>query len=190
MRMQSLAFVPLLLSGLAAPAAAQIGFKAGLTFSTLSESNAAPDFKNQTGFAAGVSLGIPLGGSLLRLQPEALYVEKGAKSDPGNVETKIAYLDIPVLLRVNIPTPGVTPFAVAGPMVSLRLSCEIGMQDCDQDVESTDYGVALGGGVRFGGTLGLTLEGRYTAGLRNINKVSDGIDAKTRTFMILAGISF
>jgi hypothetical protein len=189
MRWKPLALALALVPVVAAPASAQLGFKAGLTFATLSEDDASPDFKNQTGFAAGVAIGLPLGIPILRLQPELLYVEKGAKVEP-DTEVKIAYLEVPVLFRVNIPSPGITPFAVAGPMASLRLSCEIDAEDCDQDVESVDYGVALGAGLRFGGPLGLTLEGRYTAGLKNINKVSEGIDNKTRTFMVLAGVSF
>jgi hypothetical protein len=171
------------------PALAQLGVKAGLSFATLSESSTSPDFRNQTGFAAGVSLGLPLGGVFV-LQPEALYAEKGAKGATSSNDLKVAYLDVPLLLRLTIPTPGLAPFAVGGPQASFQLRCELGQSDCDQDFAGTDYGVAVGAGVRIGGGLGFTVEARYTQGLKDINRVSQGFDSKTRTFFILAGLSF
>ncbi len=163
------------------------GLKAGLSFATLS--NARPDWKTRTGFAAGIALG--LGPGPVSLQPEALYVQKGVAPNgaPSNSAPKLAYLDVPVLLKLQVPTPGISPFAVAGPVVSFRLSCTAGDADCNSTFKSTDWGVALGGGLRLGGPTGLTIEGRYTWGLTDIHDVSAGVSSRTRTFLLLAGVS-
>ncbi len=163
------------------------GLKAGLSFATLS--NASPDWKTRTGFAGGVALGLMPGP--VSLQPEVLYVQKGvaANGAPSNTAPRLAYLDVPVLLKVQLPTPGIAPFADAGPVVSFRLSCTAGDADCRDTFKSTDWGVALGGGVRLGGATGLTIEGRYTWGLNDVHDISSGVASKTRTFLVLAGIS-
>ena len=44
--------------------------------------------------------------------------------------------------------------------------------------------------LRFGGNHGLTVEGRYTWGLADIKDLSAGVKQQTRTFLVLAGVSF
>jgi hypothetical protein len=189
MRIRVPVLLALLLGLGAPPAVAQFGIKGGLSFATLSESDASPDFRNRTGFAVGVSLGLPLAG-LLALQPEALYAEKGAGAATAAQATTLAYLDIPVLLRLNFPTPVLTPFVVAGPQASLRLRCRVGQRDCDQDFGGTDYAGAVGAGIKLQGGVRLTVEVRYTQGLKDIRNVSEGFDTRTRTFLTLVGLSF
>lgn len=169
---------------LAAPVHAQLGLKAGASFATRSDSR--PDLNNRTGFAAGLSLPLPLG-PIFALQPEALYVEKGWE---GFTNQKLTYLEVPLFLRANIPVPGISPFGLAGASASFRLSCKTNDVDCPSGARKTDYGVALGAGVRLGGLSGLTLEGRYTWGLRNVSDVTTGLDSKTRSFLALVGVEF
>ena len=176
----------LAVAALAVPASAQLGVKAGVSFATLS--NRSPDFDARTGFAAGISL--DLGGGVIGLAPELLYVQKGTTSDgaPSSTAVKLSYAEIPVLLKVSLPIPSLQPFAYAGPSVSFRLGCEAGDTECDDDtIKSTDYGAVLGAGVKLGGRF--TLEGRFNWGIADINNLSDGVDTKTRTFMVLAGFS-
>lgn len=186
MRKSAIALLAVLTLAIPAAAEAQIGIKAGATFATLS--NRSPDFDTRTGFAAGISL--DMGGGVIGLAPELLYVQKGMTSDgaPSSTAVKLSYAEVPVLLKVALPIPSLQPFAYAGPSVSFRLSCEANDTDCDDDtIKSTDYGVVLGGGVKLGGRF--TLEGRFNWGLADINNITDGVDTKTRTFMVLAGFS-
>ena len=87
------------------PAQASLGIKAGLSFATLS--NNKPDWKNRTGFAAGIAL--DLRGGLIGLQPEALYVQKGVEFDgtpsASSDAPRLTYIDVPILLKITIPTP-------------------------------------------------------------------------------------
>ena len=170
-------------------AQASLGLKGGVSFATLS--NKAPDWKSRTGFALGAAF--DLGSGLIGIQPEVLYVQKGVTF--GGTPTsssdapRLGYLDVPVLLKLTVRTPGIQPMAYAGPSVNFRLSCSVNGVDCKSLTKSTDYGVVLGGGVRLGGSHGLTVEGRYTWGLKDVHDPGAGVANQTRTFLLLAGVS-
>ena len=173
----------------AARAQGSIELKAGASFATLS--NKAPDWKSRTGFAVGAAF--DLGSGLISLQPEVLYSQKGVAFDgtPSSSSTAphLGYIDVPVLIKLTIRTPALQPMAYAGPSVNFRLSCSVSGTDCKDVTNSTDYGVVLGGGLRFGGSRGFTVEGRYTWGLKDVHDPSAGVKNETRTFLLLAGIS-
>ena len=186
MRKQAFSLIAVVALMIPTAVSAQFGVKGGLSFATLS--NRSPDFDARTGFAAGISL--DLGGGLIRLAPELLYVQKGMTDEgvPSSTAVRLSYAEVPVLLKVMLPVPSIQPFAYAGPSVSFRLSCKTDEADCPDDtIKDHDYGVVLGGGVRLGGRL--TLEGRFNWGLADINKLSAGVDTKTRTFLVLAGFA-
>ena len=170
------------------PGSAQLGLKGGLSFATLS--NAAPDLKTRTGFAGGIALN--LGRGAVVLQPEALFVRKSATREliPGEEPTSVRVdnLELPLLVRLNIPVGGVTAYGLAGGLLDIVLNCDLVGGACPNYVSKHDFGVALGGGIRFSGRRGLSIEGRYTWGLREVSEISTGLDQRTRTFMILAGI--
>ena len=171
-----------------ASAQTTIGLKGGLSFATLS--NKHPDWDTRTGFAAGIALDMRAGP--IGIQPELLYVQKGVKSDgsPGSDAPKLDYAEVPVLLKVTVPLPALQPFVYAGPSIGFRLSCKLGEVDCGSGViKSTDFGAVLGGGIRLGGNKGLTLEGRYTWGLKDVHDLTAGVESRTRTFLVLAGVS-
>ncbi len=173
---------------LAAPAQTSMGIKGGLSYATLS--NKSPDFDNRTGLAAGIAFDMRSG--LIGIQPEILYVQKGvtATGTPSGSSPKLDYIEVPVLLKLTLGTPGLQPMVYAGPSAGFRLSCKVLEVDCaGGTVKSTDWGAVLGGGLRIGGNKGLTLEGRYSWGLKDIHDVSAGVDQKTRTFLALVGFS-
>lgn len=181
---------------LAVPAQAHaqfsVGLKGGLTFATLSESDLSPDFKNQTGFAAGFHLAI--GAGVFGFQPEALLTQQGAKVQDGTDEgsLKVSYLVVPANLRINIPSVGVRPYLIGGPYAAFKLSCSVEdlLDDCDDlDLNGTDWGVNFGGGLVFG-QRGFFLEARYALGLKDISDVSAGFEPKNRVFLVMAGITF
>jgi hypothetical protein len=179
-----LGFAPAVVS-----AQTSIGIKGGLSYATLSDKS--PDFDSRTGFAAGIAVDMRSG--LIGIQPEILYVQKGvtATGMPSGSSPKLDYLEVPVLLKLTLGTPGIQPMVYAGPSAGFRLSCKVAEVTCNSGtIKSTDWSAVLGGGVRIGGNKGLTLEGRYSWGLKDIHDVSAGVDQKTRTFLALAGFSF
>jgi hypothetical protein len=177
----------LLLVGLVAPVHAQFAIKGGVTFSTLSKDDLSPDFENSTGFAAGIHFG--LGSGKFKIQPEALLIQVGASgiTETGEGELNLSYLQIPVNLRFNFGSGGITPFILGGGYASFEMSCDVEdlVDDCDDlDLGGSDYGVDFGGGLKFAG--GLFAEARYNLGLNE----SGEFNSKQRVFLILAGWEF
>lgn len=176
---------------------AEFGLKGGVSFGNISNKGVLPgNLDNRTGFAAGVSVATT---GLIGIGGEALFAQRGIKSDVAGDGTKVDYVDIPVYLRVMAPTPGIKPFAYAGPQVSFELRCKANDADCPDvspggaERKKTDFAAVIGGGAQFGGENGrFSLEGRYIYGLTDLKlgTVTDANSYKTRSFLILAGFVF
>jgi outer membrane protein with beta-barrel domain len=171
----------------------QFGIKGGASFGNISNKGVLPgDLKTRTGFAAGVSVGF--GAQLLGIGAEALFAQRGLSSD-GIGGAKLDYLDIPVYLKLQVPSPGIAPFGYLGPQVSFEVNCSNGDLDCsDNGRSTTDYAGVIGAGVKFGGgsKVGVTVEARYVYGLKDLklDTVTSDDSFKTRSFLILGGLVF
>lgn len=184
----------------------RLGAKGGVTFSNVSEEPQDPEFdpESRTGFGGGAEVQIPLGASGLVLQPELLYMSKGFEiSDASSTaKLKLDYVEIPLLVRFNIPAQSVMPFLYGGPVVSFEASCKVEGEeagisvdaDCDAfdedfDTESTDFGVLFGGGLAFAAGPGdLFVEGRYNIGLKDVDSAAD-FEVKNRSGAVMIGYS-
>ena len=179
----------------AVPASAQVefGLKGGASFGNISNKGLLPgNLKTRTGWAAGASLGYRAG--LIGVGGEALFAKRGLKSD-GTGDLKLDYVDIPVYLKIQAPTPGISPFGYIGPQVSFEVTCKVDNVDCaDGDRSKTDYAGVVGAGVKFGneGGVGFTAEARYIYGLKDLKlgTVTSSESFKTRSFLILGGVVF
>lgn len=187
----------------AAPATAQmtteIAAKAGVSFSKLDVEDA--DFDNLTAFVGGGHIRFDLGS--FSVQPEVLFVRKGAKEsdEDGEFKIKIDYVEIPVLLRYDVMTAGgVAPFFYAGPAVAFEIACNLSQEngqsveaDCDEvdefpERKSLDVGILGGAGVAFAAGPGnLFVEGRYNFGLTNISDSELDDEAKNRSASVMVG---
>jgi len=169
---------------MAVPTSAQVSVKAGVSHANVSNNGALPgDIGARTGLTAGLSFASEP--RLLGLGVEALYSQQGTSGD------EIDYIDVPTYLRVMVPAPGLAPFAYAGPQISFEVRCRTGGAACpDTGRPSTTYAGVIGAGVRLGGVL--SVEGRYIYGLQDLHlsTVTTGTSYQTRSFEILAGISF
>jgi hypothetical protein len=179
----------------AVPASAQVefGLKGGASFGNISNKGLLPgNLKTRTGWAAGASLGYRAG--LIGVGGEALFAKRGLKSD-GTGDLKLDYVDIPVYLKIQAPTPGISPFGYLGPQVSFEVTCKVDNLDCaNGDRSKTDYAGVIGAGVKFGNEsgVGFTAEARYIYGLKDLKlgTVTSSESFKTRSFLILGGIVF
>ena len=156
----------------------------------------------------------------ITIQPEVLYMMKGAKFDDytnaldmdiTDAKMEFSYVEVPILVKYNIPTEGkIAPSLFAGPAVGFLMSAkkkgaEDGVDyDCDVKdyMKSIDFGVAVGGGidVAMGEKGKLTFDARYTLGLSNINDVAEadvadfgyGTDAslKNANISVMVGYAF
>ncbi len=160
----------------------------------------------RTGLAIGGFVGIPAGNNLV-IQPEMYYVQKGMKgkgrdSDGfGNGTITAEYIEIPVLLKFNIGTPGAKamPNLFVGPALAMKLGAELkvttddgdtDITDIEEGLNSTDLGLVLGFGVDVDK---LTFDLRYVMGLTSIADTG-GADVdfsiKNSVFMLMAGYAF
>ena len=196
----------LLLASLAtAPLGAQVrlgllagGVSANVTTATVDQ---IPNKSSQTGFMAGVSATASIG-KRLSFGPEVAYVQKGVKAQDNshtvNEDVKVSYLEVPLLLRANLGTGSIRPYLLGGPSFAIKTGCKLRLygagtdttrncKDVNADVESSDFGVMVGGGIGFGR---FALSVRYDMGMKNINKKSVGNDAvKNRTVMGVVSVA-
>lgn len=169
---------------------AQVGVKSGVSFGQVSNSGVLPgEVGVRTGFTIGVSA-FTVGPLSLGL--EGLYSQRGVSSQAGANSRELEYFDLPVLVRVMIPT-GISPFVYAGPQLSYELACNSGGGDCPRgDRPKAPKAAVIGGGISFGQETAVSIEGRYIYGLQDLDleTITDEESFKERSFMILAGITF
>ena len=190
-RSLAVAAVAFLGVGPVAARAQHFGIKGGFAYSDVTNGGLFPGgATHRNGFAvgAGVSAGDGLGVGV-----EALYAQRGVLSPTVGDGRELNYLDIPIYLRLGVRTPGISPFAYAGPQVSFELECYDRGVDCpDTGRQTTTYAGVIGGGLRFGMFSGLSLEARYLYGLTNLRltTVTTQANYRTRSLLVLAGVSF
>jgi hypothetical protein len=119
----------------------------------------------------GGFLDVPLA-SVLNLQPEILYEQKGGKY--YGTAYQLDYIEIPILLDVAL----IGPFGI---LVGPSFAVEVGNVN---NVNDTDIGVILGGQLNLDRFL---VSFRYEAGLLNIFPINP---AQNGTFTALVGLSF
>ena len=194
-----------LLAG-AAPATAQVGFGVigGVSFANIygsEKDDFAPGRDGRTGFLAGAMLDFPLG--IISIRPEVFYVQKGAQFSDQTfaAEFNLDYIEIPVLLAVGIPAGGVKIEFFAGPQVAFRIKCDISSTEtggteqslpCDDaingaELETTDFGVIVGGGVAIGNFMAQVA---LDYSLTPVDAEIDPFDIKNKAIYVLLGWMF
>ena len=172
------------------------GVKGGVNIANVdvSDDGAAPSFDPRIGLVAGGFVRMPVA-SWLAVQAEGLYAEKGARVEESGVDAKLIlnYLEVPVLARVPL---GRLFYVTGGPSMAFLLQAKVRTRfsgatediDISDDVQSFDFGLAMGGGVELGR---LIIDGRYTLGLRDADKdTTDATTTKNRTISFTAGFRF
>jgi hypothetical protein len=159
------------------------------------------DIKTRVGLAAGgfVTIGVSKN---FAIEPEALFVQKGAKEEETGetLSLKVSYVEVPVLLKLRFPGSGtVVPHVYAGPYVAFKAGCNLKgtagsitisgkCEDEDVHIKSTDFGATFGGGVDVGRAI---IDVRYDLGFSKIGDDTSGDnDIKNRAFYLLVGWTF
>ncbi len=206
-----------LVSLAAAPVAAQgikvnLGPMAGGSYATLTGKDAdifvegtSISKKYRFGFAAGAFAEFEIGKNVA-IEPQVIYVQKGAKYDftdlgtgqSAKVTFKLDYVQVPVLLKAEFrPESGnLTPAVFVGPAVGFKAKCTIKgesagttvSQDCPSgSVKGTDFSVVFGVGLEVDK---LSFQARYDLGLTKIDDSSPAADVKNGTFLVTVGYGF
>ncbi len=167
------------------------GIKGGVNYSTFNNTN---DAEYKAGVLAGVYSRISVPATPMVIQPEILYAQYGSNFEGTDAKFSVDYIQVPVLAKFGFGAPGVPvqPEVFFGPYAGFKVNSELSNSDISVDAddffETTDLGVAVGAGVNINR---ISLEFRYTAGLRNVVANSDfEDDQKNGAFSLTAGISF
>lgn len=169
-----------------------LGIKAGPNFASQNSSGGdpgfEPDFKNITALHAGIYMNYFFG-ETVGIQPEILFSQKGSKVQDIDLENKLTYIDIPILLRfqfleiLNIH---------AGPQFSFLTSAKSvysgGSFDIKDDLKSLETSLAFGAGVDL--PLRLNVTARYIIGLTNIADDTDFDDIELKNSMFQLSLGF
>jgi opacity protein-like surface antigen len=128
-----LLFILFLFTQIGAGAQSYFTIRTGYATSKVAVSEQTPgDFTFKSGYHAGIGFEINAVKNVLSVLPELLYVQKGFTTTLNHPdwqtckvvykdEVKINYLEIPVLLRLNLNQHKVRLFANAGPSFSVGL---------------------------------------------------------------------
>ena len=160
------------------------GVKLGFDIAKINtDYNELDDFLDtRVGFSGGAFLTYTLNRQFA-VQPELLYVSKGAEKDLFFVsaEWSMDYLELPVLLKYDIVPDGkLHPNVFIGPAFALLLSSKVRFMDYSYDVadymKSMDVGFVFGAGVDY---KRVTFDVRYNLGLVGTIDAADKINDLT-----------
>lgn len=196
------AFLFLLIFPANSEAGIQFGIRGGGNASKLTGAdiqNLEGTIKYKIGLVGGIFFAINIG-KIITIEPEFLYTMKGSQEQvtAGDYTEKLYgdYLEIPVLLKLRIPTPGIQPAIFAGPSVGFKLKekLQINGQDVplqEKILENNDYGAIFGAGLDFGRHFMIDI--RYSLGLKKVLSAAQGttaLDVKNGVWSATVGIAF
>ncbi len=184
----------LLLSGAASAGGITCGFKGGINLSDLTgEGIEGNEMKIVGGGGIFCNYAVT---DIISVQPEALYMMKGTKSETlENTGIHLTYIDIPLLVKFSVPTESdFVPSFFAGPSFGIlnTATYEVALEEEDikDDLESIDYGLVLGAGIDYRiGKGRLLLDVRYSFGLLTIldEEHDEGEDVRNTGIMLMVG---
>ena len=165
-----------------------IGAKGGFVYSSLKFSDANDVFNSKAGWMAGIFFGSK---SPFGVLAEINYLVKRTTDVATGANTDLRYLDIPLMLKVNIGSThanGVSFYVFGGPGFDFKVGESISNIAQVQTYENFDFSLIVGAGVEI---TRFIIEGRGMWGLRNIavNNFGAG-DLHSRSFALLFGLRF
>jgi opacity protein-like surface antigen len=182
-----------------------VGFQFGpqIASGSLSTNNgAAPDSDSRTRINMGVFFEHAFDSNFV-LRPELNFSERGfsMNGQNGSADFSANYLEVPAMVKGQLPLGGFTPYVMTGPFVGflvgkgVTVNTKNGQQssvNLNNQVNSFNFGWNFGLGSSFAVARGWKLDAglRYSLGLTNVSSTSaDGDSVKLSAFQVLAGIS-
>jgi Outer membrane protein beta-barrel domain len=170
--------------------------------------------ESRQGAITGVYLHVPFN-RLVSVRPELLFSLRGGQAlvgvadsdDFAEIGVELAYLELPLLARLVLPRGRFRPAVFGGPSVALQIGCDFlfilapdtsrstcGERDTTDvidvsQVREWDLAWVVGGAMELHlSRTTLSLQGRYTRGLRSV--LEGGVDLRNRTLAVLFGLTF
>jgi hypothetical protein len=159
------------------------------------------------GAITGVYLHLPVN-PIVSVRPELLFSLRGGRTlvqlagsdDIADADIELAYLEVPLLARLNLPRGRIRPVVFAGPSLALQIGCDVELQTdtlrtftCSGDTLSQirEWDLAWVAGTAVEMHLPrttLAIQVRYTAGFRSV--FEEPIDLRNRGMALLFGLTF
>lgn len=153
-----------------------LGMEAGANFADLTGNNVDSFVDSRLGLVGGGFLRLPLT-QALALQPEILYEQKGADtSSGGEAGYRLDYVEVPVLLEVNLGFPVVGPGILLGPAFDINVFSS----GLTNKANPADAGLIGGLQVHLDPWV---LSGRYEMGLTSVTS-NQNLQNGTLTFLV------
>jgi hypothetical protein len=167
-----------------------VGIKGGFLYNSLNFSDASQVYNGRAGWTVGLFFGGNRSG-VVGVMGELNFQKKGATLAATGAVTDLYYLDLPVLLRINIgshSTGGVSVYVIGGPGFDFKIGDSISSLAAFQTYETFDVSLVAGGGIEI---TRFIIEARGMWGLRNIavTQVSTQ-ELKSRSFALQIGVRF
>lgn len=170
------------------------GLKGGLNLTTLNLEDPEASYESRNGYHAGLFLRGKFNN--IGIQPEVLlFTQQGQleSSAFGTAQERFTYLSIPLMIKFY-PVGGLN--LQLGPQFGFLLDGEReyntflggGTRDITEYYKKADVALSVGGGYDF--NFGLGLDVRYNLGIKDINNVADGDEARSRIFLVSVGWNF
>ncbi len=182
MKLKVLLSALLLVLGAASAQAQSIhlGVEAGEATSSFVNSDASQIQGNRLGLAGGAFVNV--GFANFAIQPECLYIRKGAQSLGGASNFELDYIEVPVLAKFSFGIPILNPTLLIGPYAAFNTLAQA-QNGVITNPASTDWGGIVGFEVSVDA---LSLSGRWEIGLTN---VTTDTNIQNRSFDLLLGYS-
>ncbi len=170
------------------------GLKGGVNLTNLKVDDPEASYDSRTGYHAGVFVRSKF--DKIALQPELLlFTQSNEVNYAGGfgATQRFTYLSVPVLLKfypamgLNVHLGPQFGFLVDGEE-EVRSLLFTGTRDISESYKSSDVSLSLGAGWDF--DFGLSLDVRYNLGIKDINNVADGEEARSRVFLVSLGWNF
>ena len=180
----------------------QFGIKAGGNMARptgLDAQDPLATLKNKIGFNGGLFLAFNFG-RVVTIQWEVLYTMKGATyvalDDSYTDKLYADYIEVPLLLKLRIPTPIIQPFVFAGPTVGFKLQEKLEADGeevplTENLLKNNDYGAIFGAGLNLGRNF--MVDVRYSLGMQKVISTIEGDvqpDFKNGVWSASIGIAF
>jgi hypothetical protein len=186
------------------------GFTLGLNMANVSADDTSgidySDIKNRTGIILGARLDIQVN-EMFSVVPGVNLAMRGFKVEEEvpivgkmSMITRVNYLDLPVLAKVQFDAGVLKPFIAVGPEFGLVLTGEMEMDmfgtgttsDIKDELNSFDFGLSFNAGAEYDmGKMYPFLQLGYYLGLANMVKdADDGEYMKNKGLVLLTGVRF
>lgn len=183
----------------------EVGLKTGPSFTDIAQDeDDGGSYHRRIAAAGGGWVRLALAGSL-SLQVDALSTPKGTRlelPDSNVSETlMLRYFEAPFLLRLDAPRPEDGGwYVVGGGYFAVRTSAKVQTHLVDSSIESGtrddasdaieryDHGWVAGAGYDIGRFI--VVEGRYTRGLANVNRIPDSVGFTNRALTFMVGFRY